>query len=111
MAEFHKSIVEGNDFECWDIYLRGQKIGTLRKELFVKIKNVQHGGKYYLTVLYRDYVLPFKAKNLIPKIVKGAIDSMEADIIMGKLEETDWYKSKVELCDKYNKLLNNKPTN
>jgi len=106
MVEFHKSIVEGNDFECWDIYLRDQKIGTLRKELFVKVKNVQHGGKYYLTVLYKDYVLPFKARKLIKKLVNGAVDSMESDIIMGKVEETDWHKSRVEMCDKYNELLN-----
>jgi hypothetical protein len=87
MIEFHQTLEDINNATVWDVYFNDRKIGTLRKEEFKKVKGVIHGGKYYLNVLYNDYVLPFKAKPIIKKIVQGALDSFEADLIMNRIKE------------------------
>ena len=87
MIEFHQSLEDINNATVWEVYFNERKIGTLRKEEFKKESGVIHGGKYYLNVLYKDYVLPFKAKPMIKKIVQGALDSFEADLIMNRIKQ------------------------
>ncbi len=101
MIEFNQTLDDLNNSTVWEITFNSNKIGTLRKEHIHKIKGVQHGGKYYLSVLYRDYVLPFKVKSIIPKLVQGAVNSFEADAIMIRVSKSDWEKNRVKYANQY----------
>ena len=107
MIEFHETLDDINNATVWDIYYGSRKVGSLRKELFNKVGKTMHGGKYYLNILYKDYTLPFSMKDMIPKICNGAIDNFEADMIITKIEQTDWHKQRVQRSDRYFNSINN----
>ena len=100
MIEFHKTILDISNATVWDVYLRDRKIGTLRKEEHTKTQK----GRYYLSVLSMEYIIPLTGRKMIPKIVQGAIDSLEADIIMQKVEQSEWFKLKMILCKQSNRI-------
>tara|TARA_R110002074_G_scaffold18159_1_gene59068 strand:+ start:180 stop:512 length:333 start_codon:yes stop_codon:yes gene_type:complete len=95
MIEFHKTLDDINDATVWDIHLNDRKIGTFRKELFKKVKGVQHGGKCYMNILYRNYVLPFNiTQKQVKTIAQGAVDNFTADSIMDKVNASGWNDSR-----------------
>jgi hypothetical protein len=96
MIEFQESIIDINNATVWDVLLGERKIGTLRKEEQTKTQK----GRYYLSVLSVDYVIPLSGRKIIPKVVQGAIDSLEADIIMQKVEHSEWFRLKMMLLKK-----------
>jgi len=95
MIEFHQTPIDINNATVWEIHFNNRKIGTLRKEEYKKIKGVLHGGNCYLSVLYRDYTLPFKVtKKQVKAIVQGAINNLEADAIMNRVDNSGWTESR-----------------
>jgi len=95
MIEFHQTLDDINNATVWDVYFNDRKIGTLRKEEYHKIGKVMHGGKCYLNVLYKDYVLPFNVTiKQVRGIAQGAVDSIESEAIMSRVKASGWYESR-----------------
>ena len=83
-----------NNATVWDLYLNDRKIGWIRRELFYREKGVMNGGYFHFEVLHRNYKLPLRAKSMLIKVINGAIDSLEADLIIDKINRSEWKESR-----------------
>ena len=72
MIEYKKQLIDGNNFEVFDIYDGNYKIGWLRKE----------PNYYYLNIFYRDYRLKASQKQAIPLIIEAAVIRRDTESVM-----------------------------
>ena len=72
MIEYKKQLIDGNNFEVFDIYDGNYKIGWLRKE----------PKYYYLNIFYRDYRLKASQKQAIPLIIEASVIRRDTESVM-----------------------------
>ena len=72
MIHYHRQLIDGNNFEVFDIYDGSYKIGWLRKE----------ANYYYLNIFYRDYRLKASQKQAIPLIIEAAVTRRDTESVM-----------------------------
>lgn len=77
MIHYHRQLIDGNNFECFDIYDGNYKIGWLRKETHY----------YYLNIFYRDYRLKASQKNAIPLIIEASVIRRDTESVMKPIRE------------------------
>lgn len=77
MVHYHKQLIDGNNFEVFDIYDNDQKIGWLRKEV----------DFYYLNIFYRDYKIKRNNAKQILNIVDLEIMSRDSTSLIKIIRE------------------------
>ena len=77
MIHYHRQLIDGNNFECFEIYNGNYKIGWLRKE----------PNYYYLNIFYRDYRLKASQKQAIPLIIAASVTRRDTESVMKPIRE------------------------
>lgn len=105
MIEFHDTFVDLNNTTVWDVFIGGEKIGSLMKITPYKINGRLIDGSYHLDVLNQKYNLSLANRKYIIPLIEMRIQSLESALIMAKIEQTEWHKERVKAANRFNEII------
>jgi hypothetical protein len=105
MIEFHEILLDVNNTELWDIYIRDRKVGFLMKILPYKAQGKAIKGSFHLEILHHKYTLPLTMRKMVMQLVEMQIRSFETDLLLAKIEQSEWNKERLKSFERFKEIV------